>query len=345
MRGLDDARRARVRFTSECLAFANLPCDETIEALLRDGEAPPNHPRWKSRVARDRGTSWDFDDVRDHYVKRIFDVDPRALAYADRARYLELGRVAVGEAMAGAMSEWRRVGSECAGALVWFLRDLWDGAGWGLVDARGVPKSPYYYLKRVLPPVALLAIDEGLNGLALHAINDSARAIDAEVRVALYRGENVVAEGTRGVTLDPHDAIELSADAVVGRFTDVTYAYRFGPPGHDVTVARLSDAKTGATLGRAFHFPRGLRDERASDLGIEARAERIDENAWRLTVGAKKTAWAVAVDARGFVADDDFFHVAPGDTCSTVLTGRGATIAGSVKPLNASAPTKIVCAR
>ncbi len=347
LRDFDDARRARVRFTSECLAFANVPRDETIEALMRDGESPPNHPRWKSRVPRDRGTPWDFDDVRDHYVKEIFGVDPRALLFGDGARYLELGRVATGEAMAAAMSEWRRAGSECAGALVWFLRDLWDGAGWGVIDARGAPKAAYHHLKRVLAPVALLAIDEGLNGLALHAVNDAPSAIDAELRVALHRGEGIVAEGTRAVALGAHDAIAVSADEVIGRFTDVTYAYRFGPRGHDATLATLRDRASGALLGRAFHFPRGARAERASDLGLEARAERVDEGSWRLTVRTKKVAYAVAIDARGFVADDDFFHVAPGDTgaFSTVLTGRGDTISGTVKALNATTPTKIVCAR
>jgi len=202
-------------------------------------------------------------------------------------------------------------------------------------------------LRRTLAPVALLAIDEGLNGLALHALNDGASPIDAEVHVALHRGEGVVAEGSRAVALGAHAAIALSTDELVGRFTDVTYAYRFGPPGHDVTVATLRDRTNGATLGRAFHFPRSLHDVRATDLGVEAHAERLGDDTWKLTVRTKKIAQAVAIDARGFVMDDDFFHVAPGDSGahSTVLTGRGATLSGTVKALNAATPTKITCAR
>jgi len=342
MRPLEDARRANVRFTSECLAFANVPSDETIEALLENGGSPGADPRWKRRVARDRGVAWDFDDVRDHYVKRLFDVDPDALRRADPSRWLELGRVATGEAMAAAMSEWRRAGSECAGAIVWFLRDLWDGAGWGVVDARGLPKSSYYYLKRVLSPVALLAIDEGLNGLVLHAVNDRATPLACELRVALHRGGAVVARGARPIEVAPHEALAVRANEVLGRFADVTWAFRFGPPGHDVTVATLVDG-SGTTLGRAFHFPRGLQHERAADLGVEAVAERIDEGSFRLSVRAKKVARGVAVDARGFVPDDDFFDVAPGETWSTVLRGSSAKIEGTVRPFNAIAPTRIVC--
>ena len=343
MRPFEDARRARVRFTSECLAFANVPCDETIEALMRDGESPPLHPRWKTRVPRDRGTPWDFDDVRDHYVKRIFGVDPAELRYADVARYLELGRVAVAECMSAAIGEWRSSG-ECAGAIVWFLRDLWDGAGWGVVDARGVPKSAYYAMKRVCAPVALVATDEGLNGLRLHAMNDRPDPVQGELRVALHRGEHVVAEGKRDVTIGAHASVSIGADEIIGRFTDVTYAYRFGPPAHDAAVATLVSA-SGEALGRAFHFPRGLDAERVADLGLEASAERIDERTWRLTVRAKKTAHAVAIDARGFIAADDFFHVPAGGSHVTELTGQGATLSGTVRALNAANPVKIGVAR
>ena len=99
-------------------------------------DSPSQHPRGR-RVAPRPQDSWDFDDVRDHYVEPpLRSRSPRALRQTDLARYIELRRwrpVSHGHAM----TEWRRTGSECAGALVWFLRDLWDGAGWGLIDARG----------------------------------------------------------------------------------------------------------------------------------------------------------------------------------------------------------------
>jgi beta-mannosidase len=340
MRPLEDARRSRVRFTSECLAFANIPRDETIETLVHD------RPRWKQRVARDRGTSWDFDDVRDHYVTRIFGVDAPELRTSNFARYLELGRVATGEVMASAMSEWRRTRSECAGALVWFLRDLWEGAGWGIIDSRGFPKAPYYYLRRVLAPVTLLVTDEGLNGLTLHAVNDADRPLVASASVTLYREETIIAQGARDIEVPAHSAIELKADALLGRFTDIAHAYRFGPPGHDVTVAALLDS-SGRVVSRAFHFPRGLRDEHA-DIGLEARASPMSDRdgSWRLTLSSRRAAHAVAVDARGMIPDDDFFHIAPGDTHEVVLSpiapGGAGKLSATVKPLNAATPTRVV---
>ena len=152
LRPLEDARHSEVRFASECLAFANVP---GAHALPGGPSVRAHHPAWKARTPRDLGAGWDFDDVRDHYVARLFGVDPVDLRAVDHDRYLALGRAATGEVMAAVFAEWRRARSACAGGLVWFLRDLWTGAGWGVVDAAGTPKSAYHYLRRALQPLGL----------------------------------------------------------------------------------------------------------------------------------------------------------------------------------------------
>ena len=120
------------------------------DALPGRRPAPSIDPRWKAGVPRDPGAGWDFDDVRDHYLALLFGVDPGELRHADHERYLELSRAVTGEVMADVFGEWRRAGSPCGGGLVLWLRDLSPGAGWGVVDHRGVPKVAYHHLRRAL---------------------------------------------------------------------------------------------------------------------------------------------------------------------------------------------------
>lgn len=343
LRPLEDARRAGVRFAAECLAFSNVPCDETIESLLADGESPPTHPKWKERVPRDAARGWDFDDVRDHYVRELFGVDPFALRYADVARYLALGRVTTGVVMAQTMGEWRSHGSTSAGALIWFLRDGWPGAGWGVIDALGRPKSAYFMLARALAPVALFASDEGLNGLELRAVNDTSRPVSGELRARFLRGgETAVADVRTSLSLPARGKASVRVDALLPHFVDSTYAYRFGPPAFDAVVATLADA-SGVRLAEALFLPGLLPSATRGDLGLVAEATPEREGSYALTLRSTKLALWVALDVRGYAPSDDFLHVVPGETRAITLrpTRPGAKLSGTVSALNGDSPVRI----
>ncbi|HKS05721.1 MAG TPA: hypothetical protein VJR92_05370 [Gemmatimonadaceae bacterium] len=343
LRPLEDARRADVRFTTECLGFANVPEPRTVERVVTPSEPPPHHPKWKARVPRDRGAGWDFDDVRDHYFGVVFGADPVGVRYADVERYLAMSRVATGEVMARTIAEWRRPQSQCRGALVWMHRDLWPGAGWGVIDSDGTPKAAYWYLARACAPLALLATDEGVNGLAFHAVNDTPAAIDAELLITLWRDRVSVASGKAPIALAARSAQTVSADAVLGAFTDIAYAYRFGPPGHDLVSAALRDARSGATLSDWFHFPTGMPSATRADLTLTADAWPNGDGAWQLALRCDSPALSLSLDVPGFAPSDAYFHLAPGERKVITLTGsaRDARPSGSVHPLNAPEPTRL----
>ncbi|AVR13732.1 beta-mannosidase [Burkholderia vietnamiensis] len=317
LRPLDDARRADVRFASECLAFANVPCDATLERI---GRPHPHEPRWKAAVPRDPGASWDFDDVRDHYLRTLYDVAPERLRREDPARYFELSRAVIADVMRETFSEWRRSGSRCAGALVWQFQDVMPGAGWGLLDAAHLPKSGWYALRQVLQPVQIVVVDEGLNGLDVHVINERAAPLTASVElVALRDGRTPVARCGGQVRLAAHDAVRLGSAELLGRFFDWTYAYRFGPCEHDTVVASLR-GDDGALLSQAFHFPSRTHPAvfARRDPGIEARVSRAGD-AWHVDIDTRHVARHVQIDAPGFMPLDDWFHLAPGATARVAL--------------------------
>ena len=305
LRPLEDVRRADVRFASECLAFANVPDADPIDRT--------------AGVMKDAGTDWDFADVRDHYLRLLHGVGP------DDADYWEAARFATGEVMAAVFGEWRRAESASTGGIVLWLRDLVPGSGWGLLDSTGHPKVAWHVLRRALAPTAVWIVDEGLNGLSLHAANDTAHRLRATLRVALYRdGEVLAAAAEEAVDLSPHSSLERDLEAIVGRFADVTYAYRFGEPQQDVVVASLE--RDGEQLAQAFHYPVGRRPRRrsADELGLTARLVADGSDAL-LELGARVSVRGVRVDAPGFDAADDAFDLEPGRTREIRLRAAGAT--------------------
>ena len=178
-------------------------------------------------------------------------------------------------------------------------------------------------MKRASKSVAIFATDEGLNGLDLHVVNESSEPLEGEVRLALYRdGEAVVASGTKIERVLPRSGVTLRADALLPGFLDVTYAYRFGPPAHDVTVVTLVDAKSQVVLDQAFHFPRGLGSLAPCELGLEGTLREVEGGLYAVTLRTRRFALAVAIAVEGCLPDDNYFHLAPGVQKSVTLVRR-----------------------
>jgi beta-mannosidase len=327
-RPLEDARRAEVRFAAECLAFANVPQAPGLEGRLA---APGiNDPAWKAGVPRDLGASWDFDDVRDHYLGVVYGADPAKLRYADPSLYLDLSRAVTGEVMEQVFAEWRRARSPCAGGLVWTFQDLMPGAGWGMIDVTGEPKPCWYALKRAFRPVQVALTDEGVNGLAVHLTNETGEDLEVELELTCLRdGATPVVSVRKTLTLAARGGQEVSAYGLIGRFFDITYAYRFGPPGHDATVVRLRDAD-GGVLAEAFHYPTG-RSLHPPGGVVSARIFE-DARGWVMTLSTDRLLQSVHIEDDNFRPDDDWFDLAPGEPKQVRLQARreGAKPSGEI---------------
>src|SRR5439155_17431200 len=200
--------------------FANIPEPSTL-ARLPGGATKVHQAGWKARSPRDLGAGWDFDDVRDHYLHALYGIDAAALRSCDHERYLMLGRAVTGEAMAEAFAQWRAADASCRGALVWFWRDLWAGAGWGLVDDVGQPKACWWMLRRMLQPLQLALSDEGVNGLCLRLDNEMAHAVEARLFVAVYRDGHIeLMRADTTLTLAPRARLTRPLLALFDGFAD-----------------------------------------------------------------------------------------------------------------------------
>lgn len=327
-RALSDLRTSGVRFAAEALAFANVP-GETL-----DGRPDPAISG--AGTPRDVGADWDFADVRDHYLGELYGVDAGALRSDDPDRYAQLSRAITGEVMAEAFGEWRREASPCRGALVLWLKDLAAGAGWGLLDAEGRPKPALAVLRRVLAPAAVWMVDEGLGGFVVHAANDGPEPLRGELRISLYRDfEQPVGEARTDVAIAAHGSAWWNVETLLGRFADISWAYRFGPPAQDLVVAALTDAQ-GRTISRALRLPAGLPPvEDAGSLGLRAELLARADGARELTVHSRRLAHRVSVACEGFEPQDDLFSVEPGGSHRIILLPRTSGASGSSVRLSA----------
>jgi beta-mannosidase len=300
LRPLEDVRRAAVPFASECLAFANVP-DET--------------PRdYEQGVMRDVGASWDFADVRDHYLQLLHGVSRADDDYWERSRFV------TGEVMAEVFGEWRRYASTTSGGFILWSRDLVPGAGWGLLDHQGNPKVALHLLGRALAPVAVWMTDEGLNGISVHVANDRPEELHARLRVALYRGgEMCVGEATEPVKVLPRSVVAQGVEEILGRFVDVSYAYRFGEPQQDLVVATLERGEE--VISQAVRFPLGRPRalETADQLGLVATAS-AGRDSIEVTLGSRRFVYGARLARSGFVPVEDVFNIEPGHSRTITMS-------------------------
>jgi beta-mannosidase len=179
-----------------------------------------------------------------------------------------------------------------------------------VIDYSGRPKAAYHHLRRALAPVAVWTTDEGLAGIALHVANDRPDPLAATLRVGLYRDfELRVEETSRPVDLAPNAAAAFDLEGMLGRFVDASYAYRFGPPQHDLIVASLE--RDGELLSQCFRFPAGrpAGSQPADELGLEV---EVAPDRQALVLRSRRLAYGVRLDAPGFQPGDDAFSVEPG---------------------------------
>jgi beta-mannosidase len=222
MRPLSDARLTQVRFASECLAFANPPDEVWDEA------APPAEVR--GRVPQDNGSSWDFGDVTEHYMGELFGVSPKQLLTEAPATYRSLAQRTTARVLYEAQTHFRDPATRCRGTLVWMLRDLEAGSGWGVTDWKGRAKSGYHALAQIWAPRAVWFVNEGLSGLTLVIANDPGEELVGEVCLQVCRETGQVLEERRmAVHIPPHGALRLRVEEFLGKFLDTTHSYRFGP--------------------------------------------------------------------------------------------------------------------
>ena len=320
---------------SECLAFANVPGEATLERCSASPATRRARPALEGRRAARRRQRLGL-RRRPRPLPRAscYGVDPAELRSVDHERYLELSRAVTGEVMAEVFGEWRRAGSPCGGGHRALAARPRPGRRLG-------PARPPRRAEGRLPPPAPRAragrrLDDR-RGPRRHRRPRRQRPPRAAARPAagrpLPRRRAARRRGRRGPSsCPPHGACERDVEALLGRFVDVAWAYRFGPPAQDLVVASLERERTAACCPRRCASRPGARPgpsrpHASASRRPPSRGGRRREPA---RVRSRRLAYGVRVHAPGFTADDDAFSSSrvARESSSCVRASPGAAFAG-----------------
>jgi beta-mannosidase len=116
---------------------------------------------------------------------------------------------------------------------------------------------------------------------------------------------------------------------VLGRFVDASWAYRFGPPGHDTIVTSLEGIGEDGIpilLAQDYRFPvaRPATRESAAQLGLTARVRASGSESALVIVTSARLLYGVRLSVPGFEPLDDAFCVEPGHARTVLLRRRSA---------------------
>ena len=175
----------------------------------------------------------------------------------------------------------------------------------------------------------------------VHAINETADSLRGEVEILLHKGGHIVAaRQSVPCELAPRSQRTLSADEILGAFYDVTYAYRFGPPKHDVVIATLFDQEH-KPISEAFHFVQPRDPGLLNEGRLEVNAT-VDDEVRMVSLKSDRFLQGVNLRTDGYLPDDIYYHLPP-DRERVVrfrMLQNAARFHGYVEALNLKMPLR-----
>ncbi len=311
MHPIGDMDKYRVRFASEGMGLPHIPEDKTIEECTGKNTLYPYHNEWTSRVPRDLGAGWDFDAIRDFYLEEIFKLDAVKLRRQNVEKYIELSRVVTGEVISQVFQQWRSTNSQCNGGLIWFNRDFWPSAGFGLIDSSNAPKAAYYQLKQNWASQSVILTNEGLDGAAVSIINEMNAELNGSIKVILLKDNHImVAQASEKIKLAANSKQKHSVDKILGRFYDTGYAYKFGQPQFDIVICQLKN-EDKEIVHETFLFLEDQNIKPVENIEISAIATIIDKQSISLKIISDNFLQYMKISVKNYQPDDNYFHLTP----------------------------------
>ncbi|MCF6193192.1 MAG: hypothetical protein L3J46_02530 [Kangiellaceae bacterium] len=339
-----DKNKERVKFASEGMGLSHIPNDKFITENFGKNKLFPYSNDFVYRVPRDLGAGWDFDTIRDFYIEDVFGINARQLKRQNIERYIEMSRVVTGEVISRVFEYWRSEHSSCNGGLIWFNRDFWPCAGFGIFDSDSQPKAAYYQLKRAWANRTVIIENSGLDGANITVVNDKQHQFDGALLINFVKEGKLSDKETRfSINIDGHKKKSFNLDEILGRFIDSGYAYKFGPPIYDILSCKLVDHKD-KVVSESFMFREGLELPVHPKESVLIKVKKSSLNSIKITIESDVFLHFVRINAKNYFADENYFHLCPGHTKTITLNkleDHSDRFRGALEALNLHQSIKI----
>lgn len=147
------------------------------------------------------------------------------------------------------------------------------------------------------------------------------------VRVFSDQGARLL-ESEQDVCVDARGATSLKLEEIIGHFFDLTYSYRFGPLSHQVVMVEFIGGE--GECFREHYFPEPKIPCRQSPDVLKAEA-RVEGQQIVLRLQAERLLYGMQIEGRDLLADDQGFHLAPGEVREIRLESLQNTLAARIR--------------
>ncbi|MEV4358413.1 glycoside hydrolase family 2 TIM barrel-domain containing protein [Nonomuraea sp. NPDC049625] len=275
--------------------------------------------------------------LKPHFpVPGTFD-DWHYLTQVNQARAIQLG-----------VEHFRALWPHCAGSVVWQLNDCWPVTSWSAVDGDGRRKPLFHALRRAYAD-RLLTVQPRDGGMALVAVNDSARPWRASARAVRHGFDgSVLAAQDLALDVPPRAVVTLPLAAPVAEpgdpASELITAAITGPDdpagepiaavitelddraGEPITAGITAPGGGDPAVARALWFFAPDRDLRLPEPRYDTAAEAVP-GGLRLTVTARTLLRDLAVFPDRLdpaaEADDQLVTLLPGERAEFLIDTAG----------------------
>ena len=189
------------------------------------------------------------------------------------------------------------------------------GRGWGIVDSAGRPKAAYWYLKRALAPGGAARRRRGTERPLAARGERHGEPIEAELRVALYRRRPAARRPAPHGARHPRTRLPLGPRRrAVRRLPRPHLRLPVRTTGSTMSWRRRSGIERPARFSPPpIAFPARCPRTRPSTSGSGPVPSRSTTDT-RSCCETERFAHAVAIESEGFLPDDNYLHLEPGET-------------------------------